>query len=268
VHNTIHNTYISPDEQLATLKSEKGAEILYVTTGQSLFTFPVYTFLSIGVLLNLAFIAFLMHNSKVQIWNTYTHHHKSIIIDKNVFYIALSPNGSQLASLSPSHMKLWDRKSEGCLAHLEFDKPLQVQVQISFSTNTTSLSILKNGVGMQSWCISPNHNIDLTRDSIKNSDGTMSRLISVHHSRARNSDVNKLPIIFVPTTEEWSNWDASVPCQSYHCNTGGKWILDQDGRCVLWIPPDERPRKFWSGFKKVLIQTESGKVYHVNFLQS
>ena len=268
VHHTIHNIYISPDEQLATLKSKKGAEILYVTTGQSLFTLPVYTFLSIGVSLDLAFIAFLMHCGEVQIWNAYTRHHKSIIIDDDVFHIALSPDGSQLASLSPSHMKLWDWKSEGCLAHLEFDRPLQVQVQISFSANATSLSILKNGVGVQSWCISPNHNIDLTRDSIKNSDGTMSRLISVHHSRARNSDVNKLPIIFVPTTEEWSNWDASMPCQSYHCDTDDEWILDQDGRHVLWIPPDERPMNFWSGFKNVLIQTESGKVYHVNFSQS
>jgi WD40 repeat protein len=285
--NIIENIYISPDERLVTLKSNMGADILDATSGQCLFTIPVDDFLSIGISLDLAFVAFLLPHNEVQIWNSHTCHHKSIAIDNNVFYIALSPDGSQLASLSLSHMKLWDLKREGCLAHLQFDKPLRVQAQISFATgNATSVSVLKNSDGTQSWCIFPNHNIDLTRHSIKNSDGTKSWLISrplKSHRRQHispnynihltgdpimNSGITKLPMVFVPTTEERSNQDIPALCQSYRCDTDGEWILDQDGRRILWIPPDERPQQIWNCFKcekKVLIQTEGGKVYFVNF---
>jgi hypothetical protein len=228
-----------------------GADILDATTGQSLFTYPVVNFLSIGISLDVAFVAFLKHGGTVEIWNAPTqHYHKSIAIDTDVLHIALSPNGSQLASLSPSHMKLWDLKSEGCLAHLEFHWKLQGQAQISFATNATSVSVLEDIYGTRSWCISHNHNIDLTRSNTQ-----------------WWQDHTKLPMVFVPTMEEWSNQDASTPCYSYRCDTDGEWILDQDWGQVLWIPPDERPREFlcFKHKKKVLVHTESGKVYLVNF---
>jgi WD40 repeat protein len=265
VHDTIDNVYISPDERLVTTKSEKGADILDVTTSQSLFTYPVTDFLSIGISLDLSFVAFLKRNGTVHIWNTHTRLHKSIDVDDNVFYVTLSPDGSQLASLSSSHMKLWHLKRSRCLAHLEFDRCLQAKAQISFATNGTGVSLLKNSGGTQSWRISPNHNIDLTRNSIKNSDGTKSRLVSAHCS---NGGTTKLPIVFVPIIEERSNWDTSVPCQSYHYKADSEWILDQNGRRVLWIPPDERPQRIWKHGKVMAIQTESKKVYFVKFLQS
>jgi hypothetical protein len=270
VHDTIDNVYISPDERLVILKSKKGADILDVTTDQSLFMFPVDNILSIMFSLDSAFVAFLTRNGTVKIWKAHTHHHESIAVVADSFHIALSPDGSQLASLSPSHMMLWDLKHARCLANLEFDRQLQVEAQISFSINATSVCILNNS-GTQSWRISPNQNTDLTRNSIKISDGTTSRLFSACPSRASNSDAKKLPMIFVPTTEEWSNQDTSAPCQSYRCDTDDEWILDQDGRRVLWIPPDERPRKIWGGFKReknIIVQTESGKVYFVNFSKS
>jgi hypothetical protein len=195
-----------------------GADILDATTGQSLFTYPVANFLSIGISLDVAFVAFLKHSGTVEIWNAHTqHYHKSIAIDADMFHIALSPNGSQLASLSPTHMKLWDLKSEGCLAHLEFDWKLQGQAQISFATNATSVSILEDIYGTRSWYISRNHDIDLTRHSIKGSTQWW-------------QEHTKLPMVFVPTTEERSNQDAPVPCHSYCCDTDGEWILDQDWR--------------------------------------
>jgi hypothetical protein len=279
VHDTIDDVYISPDEQLVILKSQMGADILDATTSQSLFTYPVANFQSIGFSRDLALVAFLLPPSEVQIWNTHTHLHKSIAVGNNitVSHIALSPDGSQLASLSSFHMKLWDLDSEGCLAHLEFDSPLEVQVQISFSTNATSISLLKNSGSTRSWLISPNQNIDPTQHSIKNSDGTKGWLVSHplmypwhfspwHISLKMNREGTKLPMVFVPTMEEQSDRDASAPRQLYHCDMDNEWILDQDKRRVLWIPPDERPRKIWNCFeheKKVLVQ--SGKVYIVNF---
>ena len=286
VHDTIDGLYISPDEQLVTLKSKKGANILDVTTHQSLFTYPITNFLSIGFSLDLKFVAFLLPYGTVQTWNAHMPRlHNSITVDDNVFQIALSPDGSQLASLSPSHMALWDLKSKGCIAHLEFDRQLQDPVQILFSTNATSVTLLTNSNGMQCWLISPNHNIDLTKNSIKNGDsikswlnsGSLKSLVAqiwphpyLNNTRdpIDNHDGTKLPMVFVPTMEGQSNLDVPASCQSYHCDTDDEWILDQDERHILWIPPDERPRKFlcFKHEKKVLVQTESGKVYFVNFL--
>jgi WD40 repeat protein len=275
VHDTIDEVYISPDERLVILESKKGANILDAITGKSLFTYPVANVLSIAFSLDSAFIAFLSPHSTVQTWNAHTRLQKSIDVQHYVSQIALSPDGSLLASLSPFHMKLWDLESKECLAHLEFDSQLKMQAQISFAINATSISILKSD-GTQSWHISPNHNIDLTTESIKNSDGTKSWLISRPSPRLTIQDYHialgregtKLPMVFVPSMQERSNQDASAPCQSYRCDTDDEWILDQDERRVLWIPPDERPRKIWCFRceKKVLIKTESGKVYFVNFL--
>ena len=265
--NTIDDIYISPDERLVTLKSNMGADILDATTGQSLFTYPITDFLSIGLSLDLKIVAFLRFSGIVQIWDARIRHHKSIAVDGDVFHIALSPNGSQLASLSSSHMKLWDLKSERWLAHLEFDKQLQVQAPILFVPGATSVSVLTNR-GTKSCHISPNHNIG---NHIMNHDSTTSWLISRNpntiqtRNRMKNCDGTRLPMVFVP---KWSNQSAFVPCQSYRCDMDDEWILDQDGRRVLWIPPDERPRKFlcFEHEKKVLVLTEGGKVYFFNFL--
>ena len=238
-----NNVYISPDEQLVAMRSTKEINVLDVTTGRSLFRKPVINFLSIGLSRDLGFVSFLKRHSTdctVQTWNVHTCHHKSIIVGHDVFSIALSPDGTQLASLSPHHIELWDWKSTRHLAKLEFNMPFEVQAQISFAT-TTSVSVLQNSNGAHNWCISPNY-----------------------------STKTRLPMIFVPTTEERSNQNASTPCQSYHYKMDSEWILDQDGRRVLWMPPDERPREIWcfKCKKKVLIQTEGGKVYFVDFFQS
>jgi hypothetical protein len=255
VHDTIDDIYVSPDEWLIILKSKEGADILDVTTGQSLFTSPVANPLSIAFSLDSALVAFLSPHGTVHTWNAHTRLQNFILVTYGISHIALSPDCSQLASISLLDMKLWNLERQGCLAHLQFDKPLQVGAQISFSINGTSV-FLKNGGGTQNWRISPNHNID-TRDSIQNSGSTQ-----------RSRDRTKLPMVFVPTTEEQSNQDVCMPCQSYSCDTDGEWILDQDERRVLWIPPDERPRKIWNSIEKVMvIQTESGKVYFVNFAQ-
>jgi WD40 repeat protein len=216
------------------LKSNKGAEILHATTGQSLFTCPVSNVQSIVFSLNSAFVAFLLPRGTVQIWNAaYTGRHKSIAVDDDVFHIALSPDGSQLASLSPFHMKLWDLESEGCLAHLKFDRLLQAEARISFATNATGVSVFKltNTGGAQSWRISPN--------PIKNSDGTKSWFTShlltyfvsqmwrpIYPNHTGNPVNNRydttLPMVFckfVPTTEKWSNQDVPALYQSGPLNT-------------------------------------------------
>ncbi|KIM73999.1 hypothetical protein PILCRDRAFT_39996, partial [Piloderma croceum F 1598] len=104
---------------LASGGSDKTVQIWNILSGGCHCVFHghigVVTDVSIGFSLDLTFTAFLLSDSTVQTWNAHTRHHESIIIDDlSVFHIALSPNGSQLASLSPYHMKLWDLKSGGC----------------------------------------------------------------------------------------------------------------------------------------------------------
>ena len=113
-----------------------------------------------------------------------------------------------------------------------------------------------------SWRItdSPTHNINLATNSIDNRDGSKSWLVSpISHT--------KLPMVFVPIMEMPLDQDASVPSQSYHCDMDGEWMVDQHERRVLWIPPDERPRRYESNRfgSKVVVETESRKVYIVDF---
>ena len=264
VHKKIHNVYFSPDERQVTLRSQKGVDILDATTGRSVFTCSVTDFRSIGISRDLSFFAFLegqistltaereglYNNGKVQIWNAYTRLQKSITVDSDVFHIALSPNGSRLASLSSFYMKLWDLASRRCVACLKFGMPLGQGTQISFGVDGTSVSLLKDGGDTKDWVISAHHR-DLLTMTLEDGVGT------------------ELPMVFVPTgsAEKRSNPDASVPFQLYRDD--GEWILDRNGRRVLWIPPDERPQDIWNNKfgrrKQVLIKTESGKVYFVTF---
>jgi WD40 repeat protein len=100
VRDSIDEVYISPDESLITLKTKKEANIFDATTGQSLFTCPFPNILSIAFSLDWAFVVFLLPRGTVQTWNIHTRLSKSIAVDCGVFDIALSPDGSQLASLS------------------------------------------------------------------------------------------------------------------------------------------------------------------------
>jgi hypothetical protein len=89
---------------------------LDVATGLSLFIFADVNIISIEFLPNSAFVAclsyyytttFLDKHKQVKRWNALTHCvDKSIEVDKDVFHVAPSPDGSKFVSLSSSHIKL------------------------------------------------------------------------------------------------------------------------------------------------------------------
>jgi hypothetical protein len=269
-NEAIGDVYISPDECLVVFKTkERRAQILDATTGLSLFTFAETNIISIEISPNSIFVACLFQERygsygvpgirKLVRWNANTRRlDRDIVVDDDTFRIALSSNGSRFASLSPRRMILWDLESEVCLAILEFVHPLLEEQQVSFAIKGTSVS-LENAYGIKSWCISPSRNLNGTSYSIEN--GTKCWLVAPSY---RNT---KLPMIFLPITEERSYQSSSAPSQSYSCNRDCEWIMDQDGRRILWIPPDERPQKSWnnSNGRKVVVETESGKVYIVDF---
>jgi hypothetical protein len=158
-----------------------------------------------------------------------------------------------------------DLTSTKCLALLQFDDPLVDKVQVSFSINGTRV-FLKEGGGTKSWCwcISPTHNINQISDCIENGDGTKSCVFS---NNSQVSSKSLFPMIFVPMRGQL-NQEASGQSQFCRWDWDGEWILNEYGRQVLWIPPDERPRS-WSDScgrsgRKVVIETESGKGYIVD----
>jgi WD40 repeat protein len=293
-HNTsthIHdkalaNVYISPDEQLVAFNPMEtdlcfvqknphmeSVQILDATTGLHFFTFVPddwkTSILSIVFLPNSEFIACLLTDARglprgarlrdarrlprsVQIWNTQSHKEDMTIeMDNDVFHIALSSDGSRLVCLSSSDIKLLDLEREAgerCLAHLELDYlPPQKPQDCQFSIDGMRVSI-EGGCHTKSWLISPN-DFDTNGGSL-------------------------LPMVFVPITQERpchsQNPDAFAASQSYRCAKDGEWILDQHGSHVLWIPPDERLRRIWSKRcgRKVVVQTEGGKIYIVDFSSS
>jgi hypothetical protein len=75
-----------------------------------------------------------------------------------------------------------------------------------------------------------------------------------------------MALTLLPAEKEPSNQTTSTQNQSYRCDEEDEWILDQDGRRVLWIPPDERPRSWnFTHERKIVIGTEGVKVYSVEF---
>ena len=269
----------SPDGRIVAFKCRDTAEFFDTTTWLPLFTVgPRCT--SIAFSPDSAFVACVLVNYRpwsvrVQIWNVHTFREqgKSIKVDHNTSDIGLSPNGSQVASVSQCYIKLWDLESKNCLALLQLqdeDEELAYPqdgnspwwgVRVSFAANGASISLPSAG-GTKSWRItdSPTRNINLATNSIDNRGGSKSWLVSpISHT--------KLPMVFVPIMEMPSDQDASAPSQSYRCDMNGEWMVDQHGRRVLWIPPDERPRGYESNRfgSKVVVETESRKVYIVDF---
>ena len=176
-------------------------------------------------------------------------------MDYDAFCIVLSPNDSQLVSLSNNHIKLWDLETKECLAHLEFDNALYGKAQLLFSSDGASVSVEHAG-RQKRWHIFPASHIHQTNPVILNNDGTMSLLIC-----PAQPDNTEQGMVFVPIAEKQSNQD--VPRKSYYCDKDGKWLLDQRSRRVLWIPPDDRPQEINMHGGVVIIQTESGKKYAV-----
>lgn len=50
--------------------------------------------------------------------------------------------------------------------------------------------------------------------------------------------------------------------QSCYPNMDGEWILDHDGKHILWIPADERHQSWTNRYGKVIVvKTGSGRTY-------
>jgi WD40 repeat protein len=197
-----------------------------ITSGDCLFTFESRSFYnSIVFSPDSAFIACWSNDFRVRVLNVHT---RSLVADVHLDIegfrsnVALSPCGSRLVSQTSSQIILWDLGNGKRLAHLDLDFPFSRESQIAFAVDGTSVFI-HDGVHIQRrWRISS------------------ALLLNDHDDHFPSSNQsNSLPLIFIPVQESLSHEVVSVPRQCCHYE-GGEWILNEDGKCILWLPSDKR----------------------------
>jgi WD40 repeat protein len=132
-----------------------------------------------------------------------------------------SPDGSQLVSLSFSHLdmvKLWDVATGQPLASMEasFDPK---STEISFGVDGSSIILRGDSDdNIRRWTLSSAHNLNHTD----------------------NSTTIRLPMVFVPVQDTEPHIFPDVSQNHYHCDRKSSWVLDRQNRRMLWIPPDSK----------------------------
>jgi WD40 repeat protein len=216
----------APDGWVFASQWSHDIKIWDMTAGDCLFTFESRSFYnSIVFSPDSAFIACWSNNFRVRVWNVHTRNLvEDVHLDIKGFCsnVVLSPCGSRLVSQTSSQIILWDLGSGKRLAHLDFDFPFSRESQIAFAVDGIRVFI-HDGVHIQCrWHISspllPNN----------------------HHDHFPSSNQsNSLPLVFIPVQESLSHEIVSVPRQYCHYE-GGEWILNEDGKHILWLPSDKR----------------------------
>jgi hypothetical protein len=168
-------------------------------------------------------------------------------MDYDVRRIALSSDCSQLVSQSYSSITLWDLANKERLA---VTTPIFLfwSAKLEFSADGTMV-FLTSGSTKECLRICP--------ALYPPAPNSWSKLLEFNIS-------SRLPMIFVPTPEARRPLDA-VPDKSYRCKQGDEWIVDQDERRLLWVPPDERARLRDNHEKKIIVETGRGRLFIVDF---
>jgi hypothetical protein len=127
------------------------------------------------------------------------------------------------------HLELWEIATGKCLASMELDKLFN---KVAFGGDGISV-IVENSSETERWSISPNQSTD---DDDKD-------------------DHSSFPMKFVPSHDSHE----PVPTRFHHYRWWREWILDEQGRRILWVPPDMRSTGDSYG-KKVVLGAASGLV--------
>jgi WD40 repeat protein len=241
----------APDGRVMASDSGYHVKIWDTTSGDCLFTIDSHYPQSIVFSPDSAFVARWSDDSYAQVWSTHT---RSLIkvarLNLKRFSstdVALSPCGGRLVSQSSSQIILWDLGSGKRLARLHFECPLWRELRIAFAVDGSSVFVHKDDNIMQRWCISAARLSNRRDDSFSN-----------------KNQLTSPPLVFTPIQETLSQ---SVPrnCCRYR---GDEWILDEDGKRILWLPPDRRGEAWGSEChgKKIAVGTcPSGRVYLADF---
>jgi WD40 repeat protein len=239
----------APDGSMMASQSSYDIKIWDTTSGDCLFTINSHPHLQLIVFSpNSAFVARWSDDLYAQVWSTHT---RGLVqatrLDFGRFSnnVALSPCGGRLVSLSSSQIILWDLGSGEHLARLNFDPSLWRGSRISFAIDGTSVFIHTGDSIQQRWYISP---------AVEHGD---------HFPNSNQS--TSLPLVFMPVQEGLSLQLVVFPIQCCRYE-GDEWILDENGRRILWLPPDRRGegRASKSHGKNIAVGTDCG-VYLADF---
>jgi WD40 repeat protein len=176
----------------------------------------------------------------IRIWNVRTGNPVSTFEQDRVLCICFSPDGGQLASLSKLYSKLWDVTTGDCLASMEVNRRW-IFTDISFDGDGSSI-ILSGTYNTQKFSLSSAHNPN-DFDVFEN-------------------NLSTPPMIFLPVqdTEPFTLPDASP--HQYHLDEENSWVLDNQNRRRLWVPPDSE--SYFHG-PKVVFGSTTGTVTIVDF---
>jgi WD domain, G-beta repeat len=227
VSNHVANAItFAPDGRVIASRSWYDVKIWDTTSGECLFTIDSYRLLQSVVFspdLAFAFVAGWYDTSyaEAQVWNI---HSRSLVrvvrlnfelVSRNV---ALSPCSGRLDSQSFSHIILWDLGSgKQTPGPLHFEFPFSLDSRIAFATDGHGVFIHSGSDIIQHWRISLARSQDHQNNSFSNS-----------------NQLPSLPLVFIPTQAALSQ-----PLPRQFCRyKGDEWILDEDERRILWLPPD------------------------------
>jgi hypothetical protein len=148
----------------------------------------------------------------------------------------------------PRYLILWEAETGSLLAEVEVDEEPD---DIAFGVDGTSVILhsRQSRHSVKRWRISPAPSSDLNLPTGTNWNN--------HPS---------LPMVFAPMYDDQQDSapPAIVPPQ-YRCEKESGWILDGQGRRILWIPPNMRGYSTDCCGKKVVIGSRRGKVIVVDF---
>jgi WD40 repeat protein len=230
--------------------SNYDVKIWDTTLGDHLFTFDSHSLQSIVFSPNSAFVACWSGDffTEAQVWDVRTHtrvKNMRLNVENVPSSVALSPCGGKWVSQSPSHIILLDLGNGECLARLNFDSSSLGESQISFAVDGSSIFIHAGDNIIQRWSV---HSTPLPSNPPPTDD----------------QHIAPTPQVFISMQGDLSHPVVSMPRQCYHFE-GDEWILNEDGKRVLWLPPDRRGLTIACGKKIAVGAYPSGIVYLADF---
>jgi WD40 repeat protein len=198
------------------------------------------------------------YDDTVRLWDTATGAHKKTLEGHNgsVNAVAFSPDGTTLASASSDHtVRLWDAATGAHKKTLEGHNGLVNAV--AFSPDGTTLASASYDHTVQLW--------DAATGAHKQTLHTNQTIYSLSFSEDGR---------LLKTDREWLSLtpDSSDTCQDQKLSTSTVFVRDdwitQDGKNILWLPPDYRAgcTAFYNNM--LALGHASGQVTFLEFIPS
>jgi WD40 repeat protein len=241
----VRHVSFAPDGQLVASRSNRDVKIWDAASGECLFTFHSDGIFPIGFSPKSEFVA-CPRRKKQFIWAIWDVRTRCLVkeVECHTNLVALSSDGTRMASVSHTRIELWSIATGKCLARVEHHDSSRRISKIAFDVSGSSvLATFDDSGHTQSWSISP------------------APLTNSHSSKSAT-----LSMIFVPVQERPSHQSRSTPKQCYYYKRDDEWMTDQEGKRILWVPPNRRDLSLidFHG-SKVAMGVKSRRVYMVDF---